>query len=309
MEGVIDHHMRAILTDVGGYQSCVTEFVRVVDKLLPEHVFYRLCPELHDGGKTAAGVPVIIQLLGSDPDVVAINAQRAAELGAPGIDINFGCPSKAVNRKAGGAVLLKEPNRINHIVSAVRKAVPANIPVSGKIRLGYEDTELALDNAHAVADAGADFITVHARTKSDGYKAPARWEWLAQINEALAIPVVANGDINSRADYSRCIEISGCQDVMIGRGAIACPDLAMQIHQQTSPITWQNVHALLGTMTAHMKAQPGIKYTRILGRIKQWMALLKKQYAEADTAFEEVRRFKKMEELETWLDTSQQQTN
>ena len=100
MEGVIDHTMRELLTSLGSVDRCVTEFVRVSDRLLPPRVFRRLCPELDRGGVTAAGVPVYVQLLGGQPGVVADNAARAAELGAPGIDLNFGCPAKTVNRSA-----------------------------------------------------------------------------------------------------------------------------------------------------------------------------------------------------------------
>ena len=305
MEGVIDHHMRAILTGIGGYQRCVTEFIRVVDQLLPPHVFHRLCPELLTGGKTAAGVPVVVQLLGGIPDVTAANARRVAELGAPGVDINFGCPSKLVNRKAGGAVLLKEPRRVYDITHAVRQAVPNNIPVSGKIRLGYDDTMQALDNARAVADAGASFIVVHARTRADGYKAPARWECLAHINEALNIPVIANGDINSLQDYQRCLEITGCHDVMVGRGAVARPDLARQIQQNATPLLWCEICKLLGDMYIAMKTQPGSKEKGILGRIKQWLVLLKKTYPEARAGFECVRKFRRLEALEAWLKASE----
>jgi len=302
MEGIVDHHMRALLTEVGGFHACVTEFIRVIDQRLPDHVFHRYCPELLSGGRTAAGVPVVIQLLGGMPEAVAVNAQRAAELGAPGVDINFGCPSKLVNRKAGGAVLLKEPDRVYDIVHAVRKAVPTHIPVSGKIRLGYEDTTLALENALAVEEGGANFITVHARTKVDGYKAPARWQWLAHINDALAIPVVANGDINSLEDYRHCIEISGCTDIMIGRGAIARPDLAQQIQfPNIAPLQWCHIHQLLADVYRRMRAQPGFKAGQILGRIKQWLALLKREYSEGQIAFSEVRLFKDTASLERWL--------
>ncbi len=302
MEGVVDQHMRALLTQIGGYSACVTEFVRVVDRLLPDSVFYRFCPELHHDGKTPAGIPVILQLLGGIPEVMAINAQRAAHLGVPGIDINFGCPSKFVNRKAGGAVLLKEPERVFSIVQAVRKAVPAHIPVSAKIRLGYEDTSQALDNAHAVADAGANSITVHARTKLDGYKAPARWHWLATINNALSIPVIANGDIRSPQDYRQCLEISGCSDVMIGRGAISRPDLARSIkYPTTQALKWSQIHPLIANMYQNLRAQPGIAPPKILGRLKQWLAYLKSEYHEAHQAFNEIRTFKSITQLDQWL--------
>eukprot|EP00764_Aduncisulcus_paluster_P005168 gnl/Carplike_NY0171/18647_a29223_74.p1 GENE.gnl/Carplike_NY0171/18647_a29223_74~~gnl/Carplike_NY0171/18647_a29223_74.p1 ORF type:complete len:185 (+),score=10.99 gnl/Carplike_NY0171/18647_a29223_74:88-642(+) len=180
MEGVVDYTMRDLLTQVGGIDQCVTEFVRVSDRVLPAKVFRRLCPELLNGGKTPAGVPVILQLLGSDPTVLAGNARKAAKLGALGIDLNFGCPAKTVNKSKGGAVLLDTPELIHEIVKAVRIAVPEGTPVTAKMRLGNKDKSLAFDNAQAIAEAKADGLTVHARTKLEGYRPPAHWEWIAQ---------------------------------------------------------------------------------------------------------------------------------
>lgn len=109
MEGVVDHLMRDMLTRVGGFDQCVTEFVRVVDQKLPKKTFYRLCPELHNGGKTPSGVPVRVQLLGQHPKWLAENAQTAVELGSPGVDLNFGCPAKTVNKSKGERFYLKKP--------------------------------------------------------------------------------------------------------------------------------------------------------------------------------------------------------
>lgn len=304
MEGVIDSHMRETLTSLGGYRLCMTEFVRVTDQLLPAKVFRRLCPELATGGCTRTGTPVVVQLLGGVPEAMAANAERVASLGAPGIDINFGCPSRLVNRRAGGAVLLKDPRQLHAIVQAVRHAVPREIPVSAKLRLGYDNTDLALENALAVQEAGAAFITVHARTRRDGYKAPARWEWLARINEAVAIPVVANGDINSLDDYLRCREISGCDDVMIGRGAVACPDLARRIkhHQQDlpcEPMGWSDVCRLLTNMADSLKE--GTRSRHIAELVKQWLLYLKREYDEAQDCFEQVRRLSCYSEMEPLL--------
>lgn len=307
MEGVVDYHMRSILTAVGGYDYCVTEFVRVVDRLLPAKVFTRICPELNQGGHTDSGTPVIVQLLGSDISAMADNAQRVTELGAPGVDINFGCPSKCVNKNDGGAILLKNPHRLYDIVHAIREQVSEIQPVSAKIRLGFDDTSLALENALAVAEAGADFITVHARTRKDGYTAPARWEWLARINEALEIPVVANGDINSVEDYQRCIDVSGCEQIMIGRGAVARPDLARQIvhYQQGLDIVvldWPEVKAMLGNLAIDL--QDNIKDRYILPRIKQWLVHLKRQYDEAHACFDSVRLMRSYAEFELLLKKS-----
>ena len=306
MEGLIDHHMRHILTRIGGYQHCVTEFLRVTDSLLPGHLFHRICPELEQQCQTDSGTPVTIQLLGGIAEVMAENAQLAVELGATSVDINFGCPSKFVNRKAGGAVLLKEPERIFKIVDAVRKTVPIEIPVSAKIRLGYESTELALENARAVETANASFITVHARTKVDGYKYPARWEWLGKINDALSIPMVANGDINSVDDFLRCREISGCQDFMLGRGAVAQPDLARQINatqsqSKATPMRWNEVSDLVMELAKAMQTQPETDDLRILGRLKQWLVYLKKQYPEAAELFTEFRHVKQFSQAEELL--------
>ena len=304
MEGVVDSYMRELLTRLGGYDYCVTEFIRVTQQRVPQKNLYRICPELRSGGQTASGVPVIVQLLGGDAETMAATAYTAAQLGAPGIDINFGCPSKGVNRREGGAILLREPERVRAIVAAVRQAVPAHIPVSAKIRLGYEDTSLALDNALAVADAGAAFLTVHARTRADGYRSPARWEWLARIKAAVAIPVIANGDIRSVEDYWRCREISGCDDVMIGRGAICRPDLAWQIKQSqqekhVAVLDWQDVSGLVLRMGQQMALD--IENRHVGSRIKQWVAMLRQEHDEAASCFEQIRRLRNFSDMEKLL--------
>ncbi len=304
MEGVIDSRMRDILTVIGGYHSCVSEFIRITDQLLPAKVFHRLSPELSNGGMTQAGTPVVIQLLGNTPEMMAANAHKAVELGAPGIDINFGCPSRLVNRKKCGAALLKNPVDLHDIVTAVRRAVAPHIPVSAKLRLGDKNTDLAVDNAVAVQEAGADFITVHARTRADGYRSPARWEWLARINENTRIPIVANGDINSVEDYLRCRQISGCDDVMIGRGAVSIPDLAKQIKCQQqgmayTPITWDDICLLLCQMGISMEADVQDKHIGM--RIKQWLVYLKRDYIEAQYCFNRIRKMTGFAEMKIAL--------
>jgi len=303
MEGVVDSYIREILTDIGGIDSCVTEFVRVVDQLLPPKVFYRFCPELKNGGLTPAGTPVTVQLLGSDPEALADNAQRAISLGAPAIDLNFGCPAKCVNKRSGGSFLLQSPETLYSIISTVRNAVPPTIPVSAKIRLGFENTDLAIENAIAVESAGANFVTVHARTKTDGYKAPARWEWIGKIRESISIPMIANGDINSIDDYIKCVAISGCPDVMIGRGAMARPDLALQIkhyrHQPNSPLPWSEVLKLVVHMTEEMTRDVKTKY--IVSRTKQWLSMLKKEFPEAEECFTSIRKLKDYEQVKESL--------
>lgn len=290
MEGVIDAPMRRLLTALGGYDACVTEFLRLSDGELPERTYYRHCPELVHGSRTASGTPVILQLLGSDPELLAASARRAIQLGAGAIDLNFGCPSRFVNRKAGGAALLKEPQLMAQIVSTVRQSLPQEIPVSAKMRLGYDTPENAVDIALAVQEAGADFLTVHARTKEDGYRAPARWEWLRPLNEALKIPLIANGDINSVDDWRRCHETSGCRHVMLGRGALMQPDLALQLRawregEMYEAMEWPDIRPLLEQLTAHYI--PGTR--GLSARLKQWLGMLRQRHSGADAAFAHIR--------------------
>jgi len=218
MEGLADYVLRDVLTGSGGYDGCVSEFVRVTGSLLPERVYERDTPEILHGGHTPGGTPMVIQLLGSDPEWLAVNAAQAATVSPHGIDLNFGCPAKVVNRHGGGAMLLADPELLNRIVLSVRAAVPANIAVTAKMRLGVSDTALAIDCATALAEGGAASLVVHARTRDHGYRPPAHWEWIARIDAAVDVPVVANGEVWTVADWERCRAVSGCADVMIGAG-------------------------------------------------------------------------------------------
>ena len=299
MEGVVDHLMREMLTEIGGFDLCITEFVRVVDQLLPRRVFTRLCPELLQDGKTLAGTPVRVQLLGQEPEWLAENAARAVELGSPGIDLNFGCPAKTVNKSKGGAVLLRETEQLYRIVSAVRAAVPSQFPVTAKMRLGYDDTDLALDNARALAEAGASELTVHARTKADGYRPPAYWPWIAKIRQVVAINVVANGEIWQPEHAALCREQSTSPDIMIGRGALAQPNLAMRIKQGGAALPWPEVLALLMRYSEfEIAGDKGLYYSN---RIKQWFSYLKLQYPEAEQLFAQLRLLRKSSDIVTLL--------
>ncbi|WP_051298764.1 tRNA dihydrouridine synthase [Marinobacterium litorale] len=297
MEGVVDYRLRALLSAVGGIDQCVTEFIRVSDRLLPPSVFYRLAPELKTGGKTESGIPVIVQLLGSDPNAIAENAARAVELGAPGIDLNFGCPAKTVNKSRGGAVLLDEPDTIHRILCAVRAAVPDCVPVSVKMRLGFRDKSLALENARAIEAAGVQSLAVHARTKVEGYKPPAHWEWIARIREAVALPVIANGEVWNVSDYHRCREVSGCDDVMIGRGLVANPYLARVIKDENFDVAtaWPGVTRML--IAFHADNQEDLASRYVHGRLKQWLQMLSWHFDEARVLFQKIRTERDPEKL------------
>ncbi len=234
MEGVLDWVLREMLARVGGVDRMVTEFVRVTDKLVPDHVFLKYSPELLNGGRTVAGVPVFVQLLGGQPVWVAANAARAAELGAPGVDLNFGCPAKTVNRHDGGAALLRMPSRVFDVCAAVRAAVPEAVPVTAKVRLGFDHKDFHREIACAVNESGMSHIVVHCRTKTEMYTPPAHWEYIPRMSAGLRLPFLANGEIWSVEDYRRCVEVSGVDCVALGRGLVSRPTLACEIRGQAA---------------------------------------------------------------------------
>lgn len=301
MEGLTDPLMRQILTQIAAdlgrpYDWSVSEFIRVTQTVLPAHVFYKYVPELHHDAKTASGTPIHIQLLGSEAQLMAENAVFACELGAPAIDINFGCPAKTVNSHRGGSVLLDEPEVMYQIISAVRQAVPSEIPVSAKIRLGYTDTSRMDDIRGAIDASGADWLTIHARTKTQGYKPPAYWEKIQGFN-SLDIPVIANGEIWNTEEAKLCIRQSGTNHLMLGRGAVTRPDLIAQVDKidiakdeslKTSTLLWSDL------ITHQIKFLQGEAKNDVVlvGRYKQWLGMLTKGYMEAQSLWNEIKRQK-----------------
>jgi len=295
MEGLLDHSLRDVITRVGGVDLCVSEFIRITDQRLPERVFTRLVPELLNGGRTPAGTPVRAQLLGSDPACLADNAALLASIGSGpergaqfGIDLNFGCPAPTVNRHRGGAVLLDEPELVHAIVAAVRRAVPLSMPVSAKMRLGHRDESRMLECALAIEAAGASELTVHARTKLHGYRPPAYWDRIALIRAAVRLPVVANGEIWSVADAKRCLAESGCDALMLGRGIVADPGLALALRGAAAP-DWAALRPHVRHYWRNIAAHVSPRHRA--GRLKQWLNLLRRRFPQAQAAFDTVRTF------------------
>jgi len=294
MEGLADDVMRQVLTGVGGYDWCVSEFVRITDSVMPARAFRRISPELANGARTASGTPVRIQLLGSDPHFLAANAARAAELDPFGIDLNFGCPAPTVFKHRGGAALLDEPELLHDIMRAVRAAVPDRLAVTAKLRLGIRDTSRTLDCVRALESGGASELVVHARTKEDNYRPPARWEWLAHVREAVRIPVIANGEVWTCDDWQRCRAISGCEDVMLGRGAVADPFLARQLRGEPAA-GWSAMRQPLFDYWAGVQHKLDAKSAP--GRLKHWLSLLRRRYPEAETLYKAVREARLPEQV------------
>lgn len=317
MEGLTDPLMRQILTQIAvdlgrPYDWSVSEFIRVTQHVLPAHVFYKYVPELHHDAKTTSGTPIHVQLLGSDAQLMAENAAYACQLGAPAIDINFGCPAKTVNNHRGGSILLDEPTVMYDIINAVRRAVPTEIPVSAKIRLGYTDTSKMDDIRQAIADSGADWLTIHARTKTQGYKPPAYWDKIQAFNK-LDIPVIANGEIWTSEQAQSCMQQAGTYHLMLGRGAVTRPDLIAQVDvmdefdeklgdnlSNIKALTWQDL------ITHQIKFLEGAAKNDLVlvGRYKQWLGMLTKGYSEAQALWNIIKREKSKTAIIAALQTS-----
>ncbi len=327
MEGVTDWLMRDTLTKLGGIDYCVTEFLRVTKTLHPNKIFIRHCPELLTKSRTRTGTPVIFQLLGGDPSPMAENAQRVAELGAAGIDLNFGCPAKTVNRHDGGAILLKSPHRLYDILKKVRESVPQSVPVSGKIRLGFEDTSLCLENAKALQEAGAQWITVHCRTKRDGYRPPAHWNWVPRIAEVVSVPIVANGDIQCLNSFAECQKETKASHFMIGRASLSDPYLftkikdakstpspnlvnlppnleaaSPNIYEEQSRLEWRKIEGLL--MNFYFDSQSHINGHFATSRTKQWLKYLSLKNPQAKILFDQIKTFHNPTEFQQNLESA-----
>lgn len=291
MEGLTDPLMRQILTQIAtqlqtSYDWTVSEFIRVTHYPVPAHVFYKFVPELYRDGTTTSGTPVHIQLLGNDCQAMAQSALIAVNLGAKAIDLNFGCPAKTVNNHKGGAILLDEPDVMYQVIRAVRHAVPYHTPVSVKIRLGFNDTAKMREIGQAVKSANASWLTIHARTKAQGYKPPAYWDKIASFGE-LGLPIIANGEIWSPQDALNCAMQSHTPHIMLGRGAVTYPDLIGKINNGNT-LTWDRLVdyqiAFLNDNTDNLNG--------MIGRYKQWLGMLTKGYQNAQDIWDSVKKIK-----------------
>jgi tRNA-dihydrouridine synthase C len=211
-------------------------------------------------------------------------------------------------------VLLDEPELIGQIVAAVRRAVPSEVPVSAKMRLGFNDDSRAEDCAQAIEAGGADQLVVHARTKAHGYRPPAYWDRIADLRHSVKLPMVANGEIWTVADAVRCREVTGCQDLMIGRGMINNPGLALEIKfhdaqaqglsvaDMPKTFSWAQLWPLLSVFWKRMSLHVAPRHRA--GRLKQWLNYLRRHYPEAQQAFDTLRLVHDPKVMEAWLQQS-----
>lgn len=304
MQGYADFIMRQILSEIGGFDEVVSEFVRITHTVHSPKTWVKKVPELANGAKTLSGVPCTVQLLGSNAENMAENACVAVLAGAKKIDLNFGCPAPTVNKHSGGAALLDSPNQIYRIVSTIKNRLPENIMLTAKMRLGLSDTSKTIDCAYAIKDGGAMSLTVHARTKDEQYNPPAHWEWFAIIQAAVKIPLIANGDIFSPDDYQRLLKICTPDGIMLGRGVLRNPFLALQIKGLIDDIENTQIITVLNRfITLCQEKQLSETYTA--ARLKHWLKLLQQAYPPFALLLNKIKKEKDIENIKTALSNFQ----
>lgn len=221
MEGVADRTFRMAMASVGGFDEACAEFLRV-----PANAHIESLSRRYDPHETAP-IPQAAQIMGGEPSLMAEMTWALAAQGAPRIDLNCGCPSNTVTGKGAGSSLLKDPSHLHAVAKAMVEA--ASVPVTAKLRSGFEDTSLFKENILAAQESGIAYLTLHPRTKVDGYGPPARWDLIAEAKQTLTIPVVGNGDILVVEDALRMQAETNCDALMIGRGSVINPWLFHEI--------------------------------------------------------------------------------
>lgn len=220
MEGVTDPLFRELVLARNPPEALggtFTEFARVVGT----HPLPVRTLALHLG-TARFPQPVGLQLMGADAGALATSAERAFELGVAIVDLNFGCPSKGALRGCAGSALLDDPPAVERLVAAVR-AVAGPRPVSAKLRAGGEDDARLEELVRAAEAGGAALITVHCRTRREGYRGPGDWERLRRAAAATTLPVCGNGGVERHADLARLLRETGCRLAMVGRAALGDP--------------------------------------------------------------------------------------
>lgn len=268
MEGVGDLPFRRAMAAIEGFDQACTEFIRVPAQGHVKSLAKKYCA--HD----TFPISQAVQIMGSNCERMAEMAKELELRGAPRIDLNCGCPSNTVTGRGAGSSLLKNPDDVYRVAKSIVDAV--TIPVSIKMRSGFEDTSLFKENLLAAQESGVCFITLHPRTKLEGYKPPANWQLIADAKQLLSIPVVGNGDILTVADALRMLEQTSCDALMIGRGSVINPFIFHEIKGYFSGIpfkkTWELMILFVETFVKEMTVQMETKGQ--ISKLKQLMSFL-----------------------------------
>lgn len=222
MEGVTNAAVREVLASYGPVGLVCTEFVRIAGEAISP-------PYLRRQVEKVAGVPLSVQVMGNDPELMAEAGALVARAGADVVDLNLGCPTHNAARKGVGAALLKQPEKLAVLLKTMRQKVPGLL--SAKLRAGFDTSNDALRNGRLVEDAGLDYLAVHPRRRVDHYAGTADWRIIALLRRELRIPVVGNGDAWYARSALRMFEQTGCDAVMLGRPALRNPWIFRQLSE------------------------------------------------------------------------------
>lgn len=248
MAGVADRAFREICTDFGA-SYVVTEMVS------SKGISYNSEKSAQLMVVENSPCPAAVQLFGDEPETLAYAAKFAMKYSPDIIDINMGCPAPKISGNGSGSALMKNPKLCGEIVSAVKNAV--GIPVTVKIRKGWDnDSVNALEVAKYCEDNGADALTIHGRTREQFYSGKADWDIIAQVKEALSIPVIGNGDIIDAKSAAAMYEQTNCDYIMVGRGALGNPWIFRQINawfDRDTFIVPPSIDERLSVMYRHIK--------------------------------------------------------
>lgn len=266
-----DACFRQAIASVGGFDEAVRDFLRV-----PSNAHVQSLAAVYEANEISP-IPLAAQLMGGDPALMAAMAVEMENRGAPRIDLNCGCPSNTVTGRGAGSSLLKNPSHLYDIAQAMVKAV--SIPVTAKLRSGFEDTSLFKENLLAAEESGIRYLTLHPRTKVEGYGPPANWDLIAEAKSILKIPVVGNGDILSVEDALRMLSHTRCDALMIGRGSVMNPFIFQQIkahfaNAQYTPL-WEDLLYYINIYVSKIPAPISSKGK--VSKMKQLMSFLFKK--------------------------------
>ena len=268
MEGVGDRAFRRAMATIGGFDEACTEFLRVplnahVSSLARRYVANETYP-----------IPQAAQIMGSDPELMAEMTRAVFQRGAPRVDLNCGCPSNTVTGKGAGSSLLKDPHQLYKVAKAMVDSV--DIPVTIKMRSGFEDTTLFEENLMAAQESGVKFITLHPRTKVEGYGPPANWELIRKAKKLLKVPVVGNGDVLTINDAQKMLLTTHCDAIMIGRGGVINPFIFQEIKAYYNGIpykkTWDTFLLYIQTFVDEIDSEMSLRGQ--ISKLKQLMSFL-----------------------------------
>lgn len=293
MEGVGHPLFREAVAAQGGIGIVCTEFVRVSRAPISEAALAREVVKVE-------GLPLSVQVMGNDADKMADAAAVVARAGADVVDVNLGCPMPRVVRKGVGAAMLKDLVLLERVLREMREKTP--VPLSAKIRAGFDDVENVLAIARTVERAGVDYLVVHPRRRADFYSGVADWRIIRTLVSALSIPVVGNGDVWYAQDALRMREETGCAAVMIGRPAIRNPFIFRQIEALTDgreafAPSGADVVAYLRFVRARFATGEGATERGVLGKLKEIVRYVLRALPEGESVSRAVLRLETTELL------------